>query len=46
MVLLGRRQLTLRIGLLFAAAILGGIAILWLWPSELVNRWFDTVFAL
>jgi uncharacterized membrane protein (DUF4010 family) len=45
-VLLGRRQLTLRVGLLFVAAILGGIAILWLWPTELVDGWFDTVFAL
>jgi uncharacterized membrane protein (DUF4010 family) len=38
---LGHRHLTIRILLLFAAAIVGGILILWFWPSELVGQWID-----
>jgi hypothetical protein len=28
--------------LIFAGAITCGLLILWLWPSDLVNRWIDT----
>lgn len=38
---LGSRQFAWRSLLIFGAAIVGGLLILWLWPSELVNRWID-----
>jgi uncharacterized membrane protein (DUF4010 family) len=38
---LGGRQFALRSLLMFGCAIVGGLLILWLWPSELVNRWID-----
>jgi len=41
-VLLGSRQLTLRIGLLFVAAIAGGAAILWLWPTAAIDHWLES----
>jgi uncharacterized membrane protein (DUF4010 family) len=40
---LGQRRLTTRIFAIFAAAILGGAMIIWLWPSELVNTWMDAL---
>jgi len=42
---LGRRQFALPSVLIFGAAILGGLAILLLWPSEMVNQWIDTALA-
>lgn len=38
---LGQRQFALRSLLIFGGAILGGLAILLLWPSEVVNQWID-----
>jgi len=38
---LGSRQFAVRSLLMFSAAIVGGLLILWLWPSELVNEWID-----
>jgi uncharacterized membrane protein (DUF4010 family) len=40
---LGGRQLALRSLLMFSASIVGGLLILWFWPSELVNRWIDAL---
>lgn len=40
-VVLGGSQFGLRSLLIFALAIVGGLLILWLWPSELVNSWID-----
>jgi uncharacterized membrane protein (DUF4010 family) len=42
---LGHRGLATRTSLVFAAGIAGGVAILWFWPSELVNQWIDRAFA-
>lgn len=44
-VLLGSRQLTFRVGLLFVAAIAGGAAILWLWPTADIDRWYESLTA-
>jgi uncharacterized membrane protein (DUF4010 family) len=40
-VVLGHRRLAVRTLAVFAAAILGGALILWLWPSDLVTQWMD-----
>ena len=42
---LGHRQFALRSLLIFGGAILGGVAILLLWPSEVVNQWIDAALA-
>lgn len=42
---LGRRRLAVRTGILFFAAIAGGIVILWLWPVEWVDSWIDATQA-
>jgi uncharacterized membrane protein (DUF4010 family) len=42
---LGHRQFALRSLLIFGSAIVGGVAILWLWPSEMVNQWIDAALA-
>jgi uncharacterized membrane protein (DUF4010 family) len=42
---LGNRQFALRSLLMFGGAVAGGLLILWVWPSELVNAWIDTVLA-
>lgn len=44
-VILGHRYLARRMLAIFAAAIVGGGLILWLWPSELVNQWIDRVLS-
>lgn len=44
-VALGGRRLARRTSLVFAAAMIGGILILWCWPSELVNPWIDALLA-
>jgi uncharacterized membrane protein (DUF4010 family) len=42
---LGHRQFALRSLLIFGGAILGGLAILILWPTETVNQWIDSALA-
>jgi uncharacterized membrane protein (DUF4010 family) len=42
---IGDRRLAWRSTALFAAGIVGGVLILWLWPSDQVNQWIDWVFA-
>ena len=44
-IVLGHRRLALRTATIFAAAIVGGSLILWLWPSEPVNQWIDRVLS-
>jgi uncharacterized membrane protein (DUF4010 family) len=42
---LGHRQFALRSLLIFGSAIVGGVVILLLWPSEMVNQWIDAALA-
>jgi uncharacterized membrane protein (DUF4010 family) len=42
---LGHRQFALRSLLIFGGAIVGGVLIILLWPSEVVNQWIDAALA-
>lgn len=41
----GHRRLAIRTGMIFATAIVGGVLILWLWPSEWIEPWIDAMQA-
>jgi uncharacterized membrane protein (DUF4010 family) len=42
---LGHRQFALQSLLIFGGAIVGGVLILLLWPSDMVNQWIDAALA-
>jgi uncharacterized membrane protein (DUF4010 family) len=42
---LGHRQFAGRSLLIFGGAIVGGMLILWLWPTDVVNQWIDAATA-
>jgi uncharacterized membrane protein (DUF4010 family) len=42
---LGHRQFALRSLLIFGGAIVGGVLILFLWPSDMMNQWIDAALA-